>query len=59
MEKNQKILTTIIPSYNTATFIDRCLSCYTDEYFIKKIDVFLIDDGPTDGITLKKCEIML
>ena len=42
---NKKILTIIIPSYNTSKFIDECLPTYIDKELESFLDVLLIDDG--------------
>lgn len=55
-KEKAKILTIIIPSYNTFQFIDKNLPCYIDKELIDNISVLLIDDGSNDGATLKKLE---
>ena len=51
------ILSIIIPSYNTSKFVDECLPTFIDDYLIGKVVIYLIDDGATDGVALRKCSI--
>ena len=45
---DDKILTIIVPSYNTSKYMDECLPYYLDKKLRKTITVLLIDDGATD-----------
>ena len=51
----EKILTVVVPSYNTLVHIDKCLPTMIDERFINDIEILLINDGSTDE-TQKKLE---
>jgi len=46
------ILTISVAAYNTEQFIDECLDSFTEEKFVGKLEVLIIDDGGTDS-TLK------
>lgn len=48
-----KVLTIIIPSYNTSAFIDTCLPTFLDDRFIDDIEVIIVDDGSTDDTAVK------
>lgn len=43
-----KILTIVVPSYNTQEHIDNCLPTIIDESYIDDIEILLINDGSTD-----------
>ena len=46
---DKKILTIIVPSYNTAKYVNECVPSFTDNEIMKKIDVMFVDDGATDN----------
>lgn len=50
-----KILTVVVPSYNTEKYIDECVSTFISEKSINDIEILLISDGSTDN-TLEKLE---
>lgn len=54
-----KILTIVVPSYNTKRFMDKSLPTYVDERLKDKIEVLLINDGSTDDtlVYAKKYEL--
>jgi len=43
-----KVLSIVIPSYNTEKFIDECLSSMLDVGNLRKIEILLVNDGSTD-----------
>ncbi|APG72379.1 hypothetical protein LJ046_00940 [Lactobacillus delbrueckii subsp. jakobsenii ZN7a-9 = DSM 26046] len=47
MKDNTKILTIIIPVYNSEKYITKCIESIV--YASSKIEIILIDDGSTDG----------
>lgn len=50
-----KILSIIIPMYNTKMYIEKCLnSLLLPEVMIKKLDILVVNDGSTDG-----CELLV
>lgn len=50
-----KVLSIVIPSYNTERFIDECLSSILDMSNLNRIEILLVNDGSTDR-TLEKAE---
>lgn len=49
----QKILSVIIPMYNSKAFISKCLdSLIVSEQFQEALDVIVVNDGSTDGCEL-------
>lgn len=50
----EKILSIIVPSYNTYRFIDECLPTFVSEKLKKTITVILVNDGSSDEKTLSK-----
>ena len=48
-----KILTIVVPSYNTELYIDECLPTIISSKSIDDIEILLVNDGSTDN-TLKK-----
>lgn len=44
-----KLLTIVIPSYNTEKFIDKNMAYYIDERLFKSVQILLIDDGSKDS----------
>lgn len=43
-----KILTIVIPSYNTESFIDKNMRTFLDERLYEKVEVLIINDGSKD-----------
>lgn len=43
-----KLLTIVIPSYNTESFIDKNMKTFLDERLYDKVDLLIIDDGSKD-----------
>lgn len=43
-----KILTIIVPSYNTEKYMDECLPSFLDERILDDLEVLLINDGSKD-----------
>ena len=43
-----KILTVVIPSYNTESFIDKNMSTFLDERLYEKVEILIINDGSKD-----------
>lgn len=44
-----KLLTIVIPSYNTENFIDKNMPYYLDECLYEYVEILLIDDGSKDA----------
>lgn len=44
-----KVLTIVVPSYNTSVHIDECIPSMIDERCIDDIEILLINDGSTDN----------
>ena len=49
----KKILTIIVPSYNTEAYIDECLPTMLKHRYRKQLELLLVNDGSRDG-TLEK-----
>jgi glycosyltransferase involved in cell wall biosynthesis len=45
----------IIPVYNTAKYMDECMASVMNQTF-KDIEIILVDDGSTDGVSPKMCD---
>ena len=45
----------IIPVYNTAEYMDQCMGSVLGQTF-SDLEIILVDDGSTDGISGKKCD---
>ena len=45
----------IIPVYNTAKYLDECMESVTKQT-MKDIEIILVDDGSTDGISPSMCD---
>lgn len=52
MKKN-KILSIIVPSYNTSMFIDECVPTFINDKLFELIDIYFIDDGALDDTRAK------
>lgn len=48
-----KLLTIVIPSYNTSAFIEECMPTFLDDRFIDDIEIIIVDDGSTDDTARK------
>ena len=48
MSENIKLISIIIPVYNTEKYLERCLNSLIQQT-VKKIEIILIDDGSTDS----------
>ncbi len=44
-----KILSLIVPSYNSEQFLDKCLASFIDDTVIDKLDIIVVNDGSTDN----------
>lgn len=44
-----KILSIIIPSYNTSRFMNKCIPTFLDERVIDELEILIINDGSTDN----------
>ncbi len=51
--KIKKILTIIIPSYNTECYINECLPYFLDKQILNDIEIIIIDDGSKDNTALE------
>ncbi|MCR4903604.1 MAG: glycosyltransferase [Butyrivibrio sp.] len=45
----------IVPVYNTADYLDECVKSLLDQTY-KNIEIILVDDGSTDGISSGMCD---
>ncbi len=45
----QKVLTIVVPSYNTSQYINKCISSFLDESILDDLEVLIIDDGSADN----------
>ncbi|SDA55347.1 Glycosyl transferase family 2 [Butyrivibrio sp. INlla18] len=45
----------IIPVYNTAKYLDKCMESVLNQT-LSDIEIILVDDGSTDGVTPKMCD---
>ena len=48
---NNIVLSIIVPSYNTHKFLEKYPSIYCSEKLKGEIEILLVDDGSTDGVT--------
>ncbi len=46
---SEKILSVIIPSYNSKPYLDKCLTSLVVPELMDKMDVIVVNDGSTDG----------
>ena len=54
--KNMKILTIVIPSYNSEQFIEKNMKTFIDERLSEKVEILLINDGSKDNTAQKALE---
>ena len=53
-----KVLTFIIPAYNSAAYLDRCVSSMLAPEVLDKLEIIIVSDGSTDAteeIALRFC----
>lgn len=53
-----KIVSFIIPAYNSEAFLDKCVSSLLNPEVLDKLDIIIVNDGSTDGtaaVTEKYC----
>ena len=53
-----KVLTFIIPAYNSAAYLDRCVSSMLTPEVLEKLEIIIVSDGSTDAteeIALRFC----
>ena len=48
MEKQQDLISVIVPIYNMEKHLDRCLKSILGQTY-RNLEILLIDDGSTDG----------
>lgn len=44
-----KILSLIVPSYNSESFLDKCILSFCDETVLDALDIIIVNDGSTDA----------
>lgn len=44
-----KVLSLIIPSYNSAQYLDKCIRSFFAQEVLDKLDIIIVNDGSTDG----------
>lgn len=44
-----KVLTIVIPAYNSAAFLDRCVSSMLVPELLEKLEIIIVNDGSTDA----------
>ena len=49
------VLSVAVACYNVESYLDKCLSSFSDDRFREKVQVIVVNDGSKDG-TLKKAE---
>ena len=47
-EENMKVLSIIIPSYNSEQFLDKCVSSLLVPEVLDRLDIIIVNDGSTD-----------
>lgn len=55
-----KILSLIVPSYNSEAFLDRCIPSFCEESVLDLLDIIIVNDGSTDktaDIAEKYCQM--
>jgi glycosyltransferase involved in cell wall biosynthesis len=51
-----KVLTVVVPSYNTEQYMDECIPTFLANEILEDIEVLIIDDGSKDGTAKKGLE---
>ncbi len=54
-----KVLSFIIPSYNSERFLDKCIPSFVNEAVLDKLDIIIVNDGSTDAtaeVAQKYCD---
>ena len=44
-----KLLTVVIPTYNTERYLERCLDSLLTEEVLRELEVLVVNDGSKDG----------
>lgn len=52
MRQNQPLISVIVPVYNVGGFLDRCVESIIAQTY-SRIEILLVDDGSTDGSSVK------
>ena len=55
-----KILSFIIPSYNSQQYLDKCIPSFVDEDVLDQLDIIIVNDGSTDdtvAVARKYCDL--
>lgn len=55
-----KILSFIIPSYNSQQYLDKCIPSFVDEQILDQLDIIIVNDGSTDdtvAVAQKYCDL--
>lgn len=55
-----KLLSLIVPSYNSEAFLDRCIPSFLEESILDLLDIIIVNDGSTDktaDIAQKYCQM--
>lgn len=55
-----KVLSFIIPSYNSEKYLDKCITSFLDEAVLDKIEIIIVNDGSSDNtssVAQKYCDI--
>ena len=45
----EKLLTIIVPVYNGASYLEKCLTSFIDPSIEKELEVIVVDDGSEDA----------
>ena len=55
-----KVLSFIVPSYNSENYLDKCIPSFLADEILDKLDIIIVNDGSTDGtaeVAEKYCAI--
>lgn len=55
-----KVLSLIVPSYNSEAFLDKCIPSFCEERVLDALDIIIVNDGSTDAtadIAQKYCRL--